>query len=313
MALEVQQKIMEVYNQVIESVVGVSTLRVIDFLFAHAPVTGFGSGVVVDSKGIIATNSHVVEGFEKITVTTSSGDSFPAEILSQDPQWDIAFLKVEGDSFKPAKLGDSDNVKIGQIVLAIGNPFGQILGGPSLTFGVVSGVKRTLRVEGKIYENMIQTDAAINPGNSGGPLVNLEGEVVGITTAMIPYAQGIGFAIPVNEVKWALEEVRRYGRIVRPWIGIFGLDVTQVVAMQLGLPEPGGVLVVRIVPGAPAHRAGIRPGDVILEADGKRLTGVSDLIRVLRESGVGNTVELKVYRHGTVRTTSVNVEAIPVP
>ncbi|AKG38553.1 hypothetical protein MA03_03625 [Infirmifilum uzonense] len=310
MTHEIQEKIIEVYNKIIESVVGVSTLRVIDLIFTQAPITGFGSGVVVDSDGLIATNSHVVEGFEKIVVTDPHGDTFPAEIVAEDPQWDIAFLKAEGGDFKPAKLGDSDNVKIGQIVLAIGNPFGQILGGPSLTFGVISGLKRTLRVEGKVYENMIQTDAAINPGNSGGPLVNLDEEVIGITTAMIPFAQGIGFAIPVNEVKWALEQVRQYGRIVRPWIGIFGIDVTQMVARQLNLPEPGGVLIVRVVPGAPAHRAGIRAGDLIIEANGKKLEGVAHLARVLREIGIGGVVELKILRHGVYRIINVRVEGI---
>ncbi|MEZ0346327.1 MAG: trypsin-like peptidase domain-containing protein [Infirmifilum sp.] len=306
-----QERITRIYEEIIPSVTGVSALRIVDFLFTHAPITGFGSGVVVDSSGIIATNSHVVEGFERITVTTPNGESLPAEVLAEDPQWDIAFIRVEGDDFKPARLGDSDNVKIGQIVLAIGNPFGQILGGPSLTFGVVSGVKRTLRVEGKVYENMIQTDAAINPGNSGGPLVNLDGEVIGITTAVIPFAQGIGFAIPVNEVKWGLEQVRKYGRITRPWIGIFGLDVTQLVALQLGLREPGGVLVMRIVPGGPAHKAGIRPGDIILEASGKKLSGVSDLLNVLREVGPGGYAELKIYRRGALRYVRVRVEESP--
>lgn len=310
MAEELQRKVIEVYSKVLPSVVGVSTLRVIDFLFTQAPITGFGSGVAVD-RGIIATNSHVVEGFERITVTTPDGESYPAEIVSEDPQWDIAFLRVDGADLQPARLGDSDRVQIGQFVTAIGNPFGQLLGGPSLTFGIVSGVGRTLRVEGKVYENMIQTDAAVNPGNSGGPLVNLDAEVIGITTAMIPFAQGIGFAIPVNEVRWALEQVRRFGRIVRPWIGVYGLDVTPMVALQLGLREPGGVLVVRIAAGGPAHRAGIRPGDVLLSADGRRLKGVSDLIATLRERGVGESIELEVYRRGAVRKYVVRIEEAP--
>ncbi len=310
-AENLQEKVIEVYNRVLPSVVGVSTLRVIDFLFTQAPITGFGSGVVVERGGLIATNSHVVEGFERITVTTPDGESYQAEVVAEDPQWDIAFLRAEGADLPPARLGDSDKIRIGQFVLAIGNPFGQLLGGPSLTFGIVSGIRRTLRVEGKVYENMIQTDAAINPGNSGGPLVNLDAEVIGITTAVIPFAQGIGFAIPVNEVKWALEQVKKYGRIARPWIGVYGLDVTPIVALQLGLREPGGVLVVRIVPGGPAHRAGVRPGDVILAADGRRLEGVSSLVSVLREKGVGSIVELEVYRHGTVRKTKVRVEEAP--
>lgn len=307
---ELQKGVIEVYEKTIQSVVGVSTVRLVDMLFAQAPVRGWGSGVIVGDR-LVATNSHVVEGFERVSVSFSDGSTSHAEIIAADPQLDIAFLEVEASGGKPVRLGDSDKLKVGQFVIAIGNPFGQVLGGPSLTFGVISGLRRTLHVEGRIYENLIQTDAAVNPGNSGGPLMNLEAEMVGITTAMIPFAQGIGFAIPVNEVKYALEHVKKYGRILRPWIGIYGLDVNPAIAAQLGLPVERGVLVVRVVPRGPAYAAGLRPGDVILAVNGEPIIGVGDLVAALRRAGIGATVELRVLHRGAALSLRVEVEEAP--
>ncbi|MEM4790292.1 MAG: trypsin-like peptidase domain-containing protein [Thermofilum sp.] len=310
MVEELQRRIIEVYESTIQSVVGVSTIRLVDMLFAQAPVRGWGSGVIVD-ENLVATNSHVVEGFERVAVSFHDGSASHAEVLAADPQIDIAFLEADTSGHKPAKLGDSGKLKVGQLVIAIGDPFGQVLGGPSLTLGVVSGLGRTLHVEGRIYENLIQTDAAVNPGNSGGPLMNLDGEVVGITTAMIPFAQGIGFAIPINEVKYALEQVKRHGRILRPWIGIYGLDVNPAVAAQLGLPVQRGVLVVRTLPRGPAHAAGVRPGAVILAVNGEPITGVTDLLAALRKAGVGSTVKLRVLYKGSTFNVDVEVEEAP--
>lgn len=311
MAEDLQRRVIEVYEKTIGSVVGVSTVRVVDLLFAQAPVRGWGSGVLVDERGLVVTNSHVVEGFERITVSFHGGESAHAELVAADPQVDIAFLEVENPGYRPVRLGDSDRLRVGQFVVAIGNPFGQLLGGPSVTFGVISGLGRTLHVEGRIYENLIQTDAAVNPGNSGGPLMNLDGEMVGLTTAMIPFAQGIGFAIPVNEVKYALEQVRRYGRIRRPWIGVYGLDVNPAVAAQLGLPVQRGVLVVKVVPGGPAHSSGLRPGAVVLAVNGEPVSSVADLVSALRRAGVGSTVELSVFYRGATYRVRVEVEEAP--
>lgn len=310
MVEELQKRIIEVYENTIQSVVGVSTVRLVDMLFAQAPVRGWGSGVIVD-RNLVVTNSHVIEGFERVSISFHDGSTSHAEILAADPLIDIAFLEADTGAHKPVRLGDSGKLKVGQLVVAIGNPFGQVLGGPSLTLGVVSGLGRTLHVEGRVYENLIQTDAAVNPGNSGGPLMNLEGEMVGITTAMIPFAQGIGFAIPVNEVKYALEQVRKHGRILRPWIGVYGLDVNPAVAAQLNLPVQRGVLVVRVVPGGPAHVAGLRPGDVILAVNREPVSSVADLVTALRKAGVGSTVELRVLQRGSTVSISVEVEETP--
>jgi len=308
---ELQKRVIELYEKVKDSVVSITAVKILDFLFIREPVSGLGSGFIVDERGIVVTNAHVVEGYEHITVTLSSGENVEATIIDIDPHYDIAFLKIPRDNLKPLPLGDSDELKVGQFVIAIGNPFGQVLGGPSLTFGVISGLGRNLRTEGKIYENLIQTDAPVNPGNSGGPLIDLEGKAIGITTAMIPFAQGIGFAIPINEVKYSLSQIEKYGRILRPWIGIYGLDVNPVIAYQLGLPKPAGVLIIRVVPGSPAARAGIRSGHVVIGTDGKEIQGIGDLVARLREKGIGQEITLNLYAQGGIRNVRVRIEEAP--
>jgi S1-C subfamily serine protease len=311
MVEELQSKIIELYEKVRDSVVSITAVKILDFLFVREPVSGLGSGFIVDERGIVVTNAHVVEGYEQITATLSSGENMEASIMDVDPHYDIAFLRIPRSNLRPLPLGDSDKLRVGQFVIAIGNPFGQVLGGPSLTFGVISGLGRSLRTEGKIYENLIQTDAPVNPGNSGGPLIDLEGRAIGITTAMIPFAQGIGFAIPINEAKYSLSQIEKYGRILRPWIGIYGLDVNPVIAYQLGLPRPSGVLIVRVVPGSPAARAGIRPGHVVIGAGGKEVQGVGDLVARLREKGIGEEITLNLYVHGGLRNVRVEIEEAP--
>ena len=306
-----QKRVIELYEKVKDSVVSITAVKILDFLFIREPVSGLGSGFIVDERGIVVTNAHVVEGYEHITVTLSSGENVEATIIDIDPHYDIAFLKIPRDNLKPLPLGDSDKLNVGQFVIAIGNPFGQVLGGPSLTFGVISGLGRNLRTEGKIYENLIQTDAPVNPGNSGGPLIDLEGKAIGITTAMIPFAQGIGFAIPINEVKYSLSQIEKYGRILRPWIGIYGLDVNPVIAYQLGLSKPAGVLIIRVVPGSPAARAGIRPGHVVIGTDGKEIQGIGDLVARLREKGIGQEITLNLYAQGGIRNVRVRIEEAP--
>jgi S1-C subfamily serine protease len=311
MVEELQSKIIELYEKVRDSVVSITAVKILDFLFVREPVSGLGSGFIVDERGIVVTNAHVVEGYEQITATLSSGENMEASIMDVDPHYDVAFLKIPRSNLRPLPLGDSDKLRVGQFVIAIGNPFGQVLGGPSLTFGVISGLGRSLRTEGKIYENLIQTDAPVNPGNSGGPLIDLEGRAIGITTAMIPFAQGIGFAIPINEAKYSLSQIEKYGRILRPWIGIYGLDVNPVIAYQLGLPRPSGVLIVRVVPGSPAARAGIRPGHVVIGAEGKEVQGVGDLVARLREKGIGEEITLNLYARGGLRSARVEIEEAP--
>ncbi|MEM0027279.1 MAG: trypsin-like peptidase domain-containing protein [Ignisphaera sp.] len=261
-------------------------------LFGYRPFTGFGSGFAIE-PGYIITNAHVVRNASSVNVLYHDGSSEEATVLAVDPQRDLALLRVHR-SVKPIELGDSDTVKVGELVLAIGSPLG--LPGPSVTLGVVSATGRTIVGEDIILEDLIQTDAAINPGNSGGPLINVEGQAIGVTTAIIPYAQGIGFAIPINSVRRFLEMLRRFGRPVRVWIGVYVAPLNPTTASVLSLPVPEGVVVVRVVPGSPAYRARIREGDVIVKANGKNVKSVKDLRVAIEESIGKGYVELELYR-----------------
>jgi len=222
-------------------------------------------------------------------------------------------VKARAEDVQPAELGDSDALKVGQLAIAIGNPFGFLLrGGPTVTIGVISALNRYIRLEdGRVYENLIQTDAAINPGNSGGPLIDTSGRVIGINTAMISQAQGIGFAVPVNTVKTILDDLIRFGRVIRPWLGIVGMDVTEEVARYYGLSVDRGVLVVRVVPGGPAAKAEIDEGDVIVSIDGTRIGGIRDLQNIIKRKGVGSRIEVLLKRGGFEGIAKVMLEETP--
>jgi len=273
-------------------------------IFEERPVTGYGSGFVF-SPGYAITNAHVVRSATKIVVIYSDGSHEEAEVLAVDPTKDLALIRI-GGATKPIAMGDSDSVRIGDLVLAIGSPLG--LPGPSVTMGVVSALGRTIAGEEIILEDLIQTDAAINPGNSGGPLVNARGEAVGVTTAIVPYAQGIGFAIPVNTVKRFLDMLRRYGRPIRAWIGVYVANVSRTAAKVMSLPVSEGVVVVKVVPGTPAHRARIREGDVIIRAGSREVRRVKDLREAIEDSIDRGIIELEVVRRE--RRLSVQVPII---
>jgi len=203
-----------------------------------------------------------------------------------------------------AELGNSSELRVGQTVIAIGNPFG-LVGGPSVTVGVVSALNRHILAE-RVYENLIQTDASINPGNSGGPLLDLTGKVVGINTAHIPGAQGIGFAIPINTAKAVLEDIVKYGRVTRPWLGVIGLDVSREVARRFNLAVDSGVLAMQIIPESPAERAELQSGDVIVAIGDKQVDSMEDLQREIRTRKAGDSVSLAIVRRseeGRVRVT----------
>ncbi|MDW8082782.1 MAG: trypsin-like peptidase domain-containing protein [Sulfolobales archaeon] len=262
--------------------------------FGERPVTGFGSGFIF-SPGFAITNAHVVRSAVRITVIYSDGSHEESEVVAVDPTKDLALIEVaRGD--KPMPLGDSDAIKVGDIVLAIGSPLG--LPGPSVTLGVVSALGRTIAGEEIILEDLIQTDAAINPGNSGGPLVNSLGEAVGVTTAIVPYAQGIGFAIPINTVKRFLEMLRKYGKPIRAWIGVYVANVTRSTASVMNLSISEGVYVVKVVPGTPAHRARIREGDVIIRAGRREVKRVRDLREAIEDNIEKGYIDLEIVRGG---------------
>lgn len=294
-----------------KSIVNIASVRMLqDQLFRVFPVEGVGSGVIIDEKGYILTNNHVIDDAERLKVTLADGRVLRGRVAGSDDVTDLAVLKVESDQPLPAaQLGNSDELKVGQIVLAIGNPFG-LTGGPAVTAGIVSSLNRSIQTRNGVLE-LIQTDAAINPGNSGGPLVNTKGEVVAINTANMPYAQGIGFAVPANTAKTILKELIEKGRVTRPWIGIASMKVTPQLAHFYGLPAREGALVARVEPYSPADDAGLRKGDIIEEIDGSRIEDPSQIASRVREKQMNERVTLTVNRYGRQLQVPVQVDERP--
>jgi S1-C subfamily serine protease len=307
-----EKDVIDAVQKVSPAVVSVATLRVIqETMFDAVPIRGMGSGIIFDSNGGILTNHHIVEDAETVEVLTPDGKKFHGEVLGSDSMSDIAVVRVDGEGLPAVKLGDSDKLAVGQIAIAIGNPYGFILPGPAATVGVVSALKRHIHVEGRMYEDLIQTDASINPGNSGGPLVDSSGMVVGVNTANIPFAQGIGFAIPINQARKIAKEIIEHGRVVRPYVGIAGLTLTQEIANSYNIPYNHGVLVVRVTRGSPAHTSGISAGDVILEADKQALSNWEDLQHILHERKAGDSIEFLVGRDREQGRVMIKLQEAP--
>ncbi len=304
-----ESRIIDIVNEMRSSVVSIITTRLmVDEWLNATPVRGgLGTGFFIDNKHVVTAN-HVVQDATELVVVTPEGDEYEGELLGRDPEFDAALIRVEGArSVKSVRLGDSDKLKVGgQMVIAIGYPLG-LLGEPTVTLGgVVSAIGRSIRTPVGVLEGLIQTDAAINPGgNSGGPLLNLDGEVVGMNTAIIAGAQGIGFAVPINLVKLTIDEILKFGRVVRPRLGIYGVDLSKPMAKYFRLPvEKGGVLVVGgVLPGSPADDAGIRQGDVITAIDDEELSSIVQLkVHLARRFIEGNRVfDLTVVRGGRTR------------
>lgn len=306
-----EKTVLDLLEKVSKSVVNISTVKLVHHMFYQVvPVKGMGSGTIIDPKGYILTNNHVVGGAEKISVTLWNGEILEGSPAGSCTTDDVAIVKVERKGLSVAELGDSDKLRVGQRVYAIGNPFG-LAGGPTVTTGVISAVKRTIESQTEVLENLVQTDAAINPGNSGGPLVSLEGKVVAINTALIPYAQGIGFAIPINSAKRCLTEIVTPGVSARPWLGIIGLTVTDEISRYYGLPVDRGALVTRVVEGSPAYRARIAPGDIIMRIDDAEIDGVEDLVKELHKKKVGQTVRIIALSEGEEQLVKVTLSRMP--
>src|SRR5437667_359217 len=254
-----------------------------------------GSGVLVDPRGYVLTNNHVIENAQDITVRLSDGRKFTAKLVGRDPKTDLAVLKVEAPAPLPAaELGDSDHLRVGQWAIAIGNPFGL---DRTVTVGIISATARN-RVGVATYENFIQTDASINPGNSGGPLLNLDGKVIGINTAIVAAGQGIGFSIPINEAKAVMAQLIAKGRVVRGWLGVVIQDVTDELASSFGVKEREGVLVADVAAGGPADRAGLRRGDIILEVARQPVADAQSFGQALAAVAPGEAALLYVHRPG---------------
>ncbi|MFZ8783208.1 MAG: S1C family serine protease [Desulfurococcaceae archaeon] len=297
-------EIVNVVKRVKSSVVTISTEIPHPLeLFGYEPVRGYGSGFIV-APGHVITNAHVIRVASKVNVTFSDGYMSSATVVASDPTRDLALLKTE-EHGTPLKLGDSDKLEVGEIVLAIGSPLGLLEN--SVTMGVVSAVGRTIISREIVLEDVIQTDAAINPGNSGGPLVNLDGESVGVTTAIVPYAQGIGFATPINTVKRFIEIVSKYKRPLRAWIGVYVAPINPTMAALYKLPVSEGLLVVRVIPGSPADAAGLAEGDVIVKANDRLVRIISELRDVIERSIDKRYVTLEINRGGRKFTVKVNI------
>jgi serine protease Do len=258
---------------------------------------GLGSGVVIDKKGYILTNNHVVEDADDVKVSFVDGKTVTGKVVGTDPNTDIAVVKVDGVSVQPAKLGDSDKLQVGEWVIAIGNPFGL---DHTVTVGVLSAKSRSGFQGGGHLEDFLQTDASINPGNSGGPLVNLDGEVIGINTMIAGLGTGIGFAVPSSMFKSVADQLIHTGHVRRPYIGIRMQEMTPEMAKTIGKNAPEkGALVASVEPGSPADKAGAKPGDVITAVDGKTVDASKDVQRAIVFSGkVGQKVDLTVWRDG---------------
>ena len=254
-----------------------------------------GSGVIIDGKeGLVLTNAHVIAGGTSIKARLQDGRLLDAALVGADPDFDVAVLRLSGGGTLPqAAMGDSADIMIGETAIAIGNPFGYT---HTVTTGVISAVGRSLKHEGGAYADLIQTDTAINPGNSGGPLVNLAGEVIGINMAIQAGAEGIGFAIPINKARRVVAELMRGGRVTPAWLGIMGQDVDVRTARYFGLNRPRGMLVVEVVPGSPAEKAGVRPGDLLTAVGGADLDDKEQYRGALATSTVGETLTLTVRR-----------------
>lgn len=314
-----EESIVNAVDKVSKSVVNIASVRMMqDQLFRVFPVQGVGSGIIIDNRGHILTNNHVIDGTDRLRVTLDNSKQVNAKVVGTDEETDLAVVRAkpleiynnDEVKFQPANLGNSEELKVGQIVMALGNPFG-LTGGPTVTAGIISSLNRNVQFENGILE-LVQTDAAINPGNSGGPLINTKGEVVAINTAKIPYGQGIGFAVPINTVKSILTDLVENGHVSRPWLGISTVKLNARIASFYRLPIVHGALIVNVEPYSPADNAGLRRGDIIEEIDGNKIEDPSQISSYIRKKKtVNDKVTVIVNRYGRVYEVPFQMEAHP--
>ena len=301
--LEEEKRIISIVELISPTVVSVTSYD------AKGEEDGMGSGFIVSNDGEIITNNHVITGASKLTVVLPNGKEVTARSLGGDPLTDLAIIKITGNGLPVAPLGDSDAIKVGQIVIAIGNPYGFER---TVTMGVVSALGRQIPGGGSSLSDLIQTDARIYPGNSGGPLVDSSGRVIGVNVAVVGGRAGtLGFAIPINTAREVMADVKRYGRVMVPWIGISYGDITPQIASVFELPTKQGVVVANVEKDGPAALAGIRKGDIIVSVEGKNVEDGGDLQRMLRTHKVGDKIKMNILRDGSPRMLTVTLRERP--
>lgn len=308
-----ENHLLDVYSQVVVGVAEKINPAVVNInvTWPRRELRGNGSGLIVTPDGYIVTNRHVIHEAKRIEVTLNDGRTFAAELVGEDLSTDIAVLRIFAYDLPIAPLGNSQNLKVGQLVVAIGNPFGFQC---TVTAGVISALGRSLRTsKGRLIENIIQTDAALNPGSSGGPLVNSKGEVIGINTAIIYPAQGLCFAIPINTIKRVTGMLIATGKVTRGYLGIIGQSVRiqPHLIRTLRIAQEIGVVVLEIIPGSPAQRAELRPKDIIVSIADTAITSVDDLNRFLDEHPIGKTYKIVVLREGEEIKLDVEIQEAP--
>lgn len=316
------------YQEISPSVVHITSTVLTRNFFGVVPQQGSGSGVVVSKEGHIITNNHVIQGASSIKVIFKGGEEYSGRVVGTKPEMDIAVIEVDAppEKLKPANFGSSERLEVGSFVLAVGNPFGLK---KTATLGIVSALNRTISTgEGSTLRHMIQTDASINPGNSGGPLINLEGEVVGINTAILSPSGGnigIGFAIPIEDARATMKEILKKGEEKQgenAWLGIRGYTLSEELARKLNLEVEEGAVVAQVVPGSPADQAGLKGGniqalidgrvfliggDVILEIDGERIGSMEEVVEIISSHQPGDEIEITYLREGAQRTLEVTL------
>ncbi|MGM0369913.1 MAG: S1C family serine protease [Bacillota bacterium] len=317
-----EEAVTDVVEEVGPAVVSVVTKRIMDseqMFFSPVPQKreGIGSGIIIDQQGYILTNHHVASNVDKIKVLLSDGRELEADVVGKDWRNDLAVLKVEEDDLPVASLGDSDELKPGQLTIAIGSPY-DVEFRNTVTTGVVSALDRSIDIgeqpsKKRVLEGLIQTDASINPGNSGGPLLNSQGEVIGINTAIMGNAQGIGFSIPINTAKRVIDDLIEHGKVKRPWLGVYGAELTDELANYYNLPQSEGVIIVRTLADSPANKAGLEKGDIIVEAAHQEVTNMQELKRVIKDKEIGQEVELLVLKNENSSLNPVKIELGEMP
>lgn len=312
LAAGTETPVIKIAETVSPTVVGISNRVNVSTFFAHQRVEkGAGSGVVFNENGYIVTNYHVVKDADQLEVTLHDGRKVPGKVIGFDQRSDLAVVKINEKNLKAAAFGNSDSIRVGELAVAIGNPLGEELAS-TVTAGVISALNRSVDVDEQRFQ-LIQTDAAINPGNSGGALVNSNGEVIGINSVKIAdiTVEGLNFAIPINVVKPISESIIKYGKVVRPWVGILGGDVNQYIADQYNLAVDTGVYVSEIPSGGPADKAGMKPGDVIISFNKTQVKNFGDLRSFVDKQKIGEKVQVGIMRGKERKVLTLTLEQLP--